>query len=185
NEGLPPRGAYTGPGVCAECHRTIYEEWTTSQMAHAIKPATQSKFVLADPDMVLKRGLYIYKIELRQGQVLYSVTDGQRTLSVPLLWAFGTGIVGQAFAFHLHGMYEEAEAAFYPNLDRLGAVAGVNRAPPPSLVKAFRIPSPRVGARQCISCHTMAAVTGGQLRVISVILGVTCDASAKFLRRKK
>ncbi|MGH9448289.1 MAG: multiheme c-type cytochrome, partial [Terriglobia bacterium] len=88
NEGLPPRGAYTGPGVCAECHRTIYEEWKTSQMAHAIKPATQSKFVLADPDMVLKRGLYIYKIELRQGQVLYSVTDGQRTLSVPLLWAF-------------------------------------------------------------------------------------------------
>ncbi len=175
-EGSPPRSAYTGPTVCAECHRTIYEEWKTSQMAHAIKPAAESKFLIAHPNMVLKRGRYIYKIELRQGQALYSVTDGQRTLSAPLVWAFGDGVVGQAFVFFFHGAYEEAEAAFYPNLDRLAVVAGVNRAPPPSLVEAFGIPSDAVGARECVSCHTTAVVSGGQFRISSVILGVTCEA---------
>ncbi|MGH9403833.1 MAG: multiheme c-type cytochrome [Terriglobia bacterium] len=175
-DGSAARSAYTGPEACAACHRTESAGWETSQMAHAITPAAKSKFLRAHPHMVYQWGPYTYQIKVAGNQANYSVTGGQRTLSIPLLWAYGTGVVGQAFIFRIDQTYYEAEVAFYPALNRLDVVAGLARKPPPTLQQAFGLPLSSDAAKQCIACHTTASVTGSQLKVDAMILGVTCEA---------
>ncbi|MGH9405735.1 MAG: multiheme c-type cytochrome [Terriglobia bacterium] len=176
NRGSDPRDAYTGPEVCARCHASIARTWSATQMAHAIEPAADSQYLRANPDMSFQRGKYTYRIARSGNQSIYSVTDGAQTLSVPLLWAYGVGVVGQAFIFRLNGTYYESEAAYYPVLHRLSVVAGLSGSPPPTLPAAFGLPLVPVAAQQCISCHTTAAVTDNQLRVDEMIRGVTCEA---------
>jgi hypothetical protein len=176
NEGAVARNAYAGPRACAPCHPSEFSGWKNSQMAHAIMPAAESPFLRAHPRMSYQRGPYTYRIDLSGGQAVYSVTDGQNTLSIALLWAYGTGVVGQAYVFRANGVYNEAEVAFYPVLGRLDIVAGLVRALPPTLQLAFGLPLIPAAAQQCISCHTTAAVAGGRLDVQTLIRGVTCEA---------
>ena len=55
-------------------------------------------------------------------------------------------------------------------------MAGLPDSIPPTLQEAFGLPLVPVAAQQCISCHTTAAVTSGQLHVDTMIGGVTCEA---------
>lgn len=175
-DGSAGRDAYTGPEACAPCHKPEFEAWKSSQMAHAIHPAAKSSFLLARPHMTYQWGRYSYRIDDSGNQAIYTVIDGKTTLSIPLLWAYGEGVVGQAFVFRIGQTYYEAEVAYYPVLNGLAVVAGLSRTPPPTLQQAFGLPLSSSAARQCIACHTTAAVTENQLRVNSMILGVTCEA---------
>lgn len=175
-DGSAARDAYTGPEACAACHKPEFEGWKSSQMAHAIHPAAKSAFLLARPHMKYQWGRYSYRIDDTGNQAIYSVTDGKTTLTIPLLWAYGTGVVGQAFIFRIEQTYYEAEVAYYPVFNGLAVVAGLSRTPPPTLQRAFGLPLSADAAQQCIACHTTAAVTENQLQVNSMILGVTCEA---------
>lgn len=174
-DGAAPRSAYAGPESCEPCHKAEFADWQSSQMAHAICPAAKSDF-LAGRRLTYQWGPYRYTVDNTGNQAVYSVSDGRRKLSIPLLWAYGTGVVGQAFIFRLDQTYYEAEVAFYPVLGHLDVVAGLSRTPPTDLRQAFGLPLSPDAARQCIVCHTTAAVTSHRLNVESVILGVTCEA---------
>jgi mono/diheme cytochrome c family protein len=176
NTGSATRSAYAGAQACAPCHAAEFTGWQASEMANALKPAAQSEFLRARPHLSFDWGRYKYRIDLGKGEAIYSVTDGTGTLSVPLLWAYGVGVVGQAFVFRDQGTYSEAEVAYYPQLSGLDVVAGIPRAAPATLQAAFGIPLVPMAAQQCISCHTTAAVTDNRLRVDSAILGVSCEA---------
>jgi hypothetical protein len=176
NSGSAPRGAYSGAQSCAPCHAAEFAGWQASEMATALKPAAKSEFLRAHPHLSFEWGRYGYRIDLNKEQAVYSVTDGTSTLSLPLLWAYGVGVVGQAFIFRHQGIYSEAEVAYYPQLGRLDVVAGVPRDPPATLQAAFGIPLVPMAAQQCISCHTTAAVTRNRLQVESAIPGVSCEA---------
>jgi Cytochrome c554 and c-prime len=176
NQGSEPRSAYTGPGACARCHRAIWESWQKSQMAHAMEPASDSEYVRANPDMSFEHGNYTYRLIHEGDQSIYSVTDGSHTLSIPLLWAYGVGVVGQTFMFSLNSTYYETEIAYYPVLHRPSIVAGLPSGIPPTLPEAFGLPLAPLAARQCISCHTTAAVTSNELHVDTMIPGVSCEA---------
>lgn len=175
-DGGPPLSAYVGERVCAECHREIATTWQATQMAQALKPAAESEFLQAHPHMSYQRGPYTYRIDLDNGQAVYSMTGRGQTLSIPLLWAYGTGVVGQAFVFRVNGTYYEAEAAYYPVEGRLSLVAGLEEAIPKSPVAAFGLPLSAPAAEQCISCHTTAAVTSNELDVTRMTAGVSCEA---------
>ncbi|HXJ96883.1 MAG TPA: multiheme c-type cytochrome [Terriglobia bacterium] len=176
NNGSAPRSAYTGSQACARCHAAEFAGWQASEMANALKPAAQSEFLRAHPHLSFDWGRFKYRIDLDKDEAIYSITDGTSTLSLPLLWAYGVGVVGQAFVFRDQGTYFEAEVAYYPQLNGLDVVAGVPRAAPATLQAAFGIPLVPMAAQQCISCHTTAAVVSGRLQVESAILGVGCEA---------
>lgn len=176
NNGSAPRSAYVGSRACASCHAAEFAGWKASEMANALKPAADSELLRAYPHLSFQWGKYGYRMDLDGDQALYSVSDGTTTLSLPLLWAYGVGVVGQAFVFLDQGTYYEAEVAYYPTLGGLDVVAGVPRTVPPTLQAAFGIPLIPMAAQQCISCHTTAAVVDGRLRVESAILGVSCEA---------
>lgn len=145
-------------------------------MGHAMTSAADSAFLQAHPHMSYQRGPYTYRIDLQDGQAIYSMTGGGQTLSIPLLWAYGTGVVGQAFVFRVNGIYYEAEAAYYPIEGKLSLVAGLDETIPKSPAAAFGLPLSASAAEQCISCHTTAAVTSNQLDVEHMTAGVSCEA---------
>lgn len=176
NQGTMPRSAYAGPGACARCHPAIWQTWEKSQMAHAMELASDSQYLRTHPDMSFRHGPYTYHIVREGNRAVYSVSDESHTLSIPLLWAYGVGVVGQTYVFYLNGTYYETEVAYYPVLHRPSIVAGLPDAIPPTLAEAFGLPLASLAARQCISCHTTAAVTSNELHVDTMIRGVTCEA---------
>jgi Cytochrome c554 and c-prime len=176
NRGSAPRNIYVGPGVCAKCHASIFKNWEKTQMADAMQPASDSEYLRANPVLTFQHGPYTYRIDSTSDQSIYSVSEGDRILSIPLLWAYGVGVVGQTFIFRLNGIYYETEIAYYPVLHRLSIVAGLSDSIPPTLQDAFGLPLVPVAAQQCVSCHTTAAVTGNRLHVDTMIRGVTCEA---------
>jgi hypothetical protein len=145
-------------------------------MAHAMQPASDSEYLRENPDLRFQHGPYSYRIVREGDQSIYSVSDGNHTLSIPLLWAYGVGVVGQTFVFRVNGTYYEVEVAYYPVLHRLSIVAGLPQSIPPTLQEAFGLPLIPVAAQQCIACHTTAAVVNNQLDVDTMIRGVTCEA---------
>ena len=176
NDGSAPRSAYAGSQSCAPCHAAEFAGWQASEMATALKPAAQSEFLRAHPNLSFDWGSYTYRIDLDKNVAMYSVTDGNGTLTAPLLWAYGVGVVGQAFVFLLQGTYYEAEVAYYPELGRLDLVAGIPREVPATIQRAFGIPLLPTAAQQCISCHTTAAVTENRLHTDSAMPGDSCEA---------
>jgi hypothetical protein len=176
NRPSEPRNAYVGPRVCGNCHPSIFKTWEQTQMAQAMQPASDSDYLRANPNLTFQHGPYTYRVISKGNESVYSVSEGSRTLSIPLLWAYGVGVVGQTFIFRLNGTYFETEIAYYPVLHRLSIVAGLSDAIPPTLEQAFGVPLIPVAAQQCISCHTTAAVTSNQLHVGTMIQGVTCEA---------
>ncbi|MGH9431284.1 MAG: cytochrome c3 family protein [Terriglobia bacterium] len=176
HDGAAPRSAYVGPQVCASCHPSEAAACQESQMAHAMTPAAQSKLLQSHPHMSYQHGPYTYRVDLDGDRAVYSMTDGKRMFSIPLLWVYGVGVVGQTFIFRVNGNYFETEIAYYPTLEGLDIVAGLPRGMPPTAQQAFAVPLEPLAARQCILCHTTAAVTDRQLHVESLIPGVTCEA---------
>jgi len=175
HEGSAPRSAYVGPQVCATCHPSQAAGWKDSQMARAMIPAAQSPLLQSHPHLSYQHGPYTYRVDWEGDRAVYSMTDGKRTFSTPLLWVYGVGVVGQTFIFRLNGVYYETEIAYYPTLQRLDIVAGLPRTLPGTMQQAFAVPLEPLAARQCILCHTTAAVTNHQLHVESLIPGVTCE----------
>ena len=47
------------------------------------------------------------------------VTDGERTITASLIWAFGTGSRGQSYLFMQNGGYRESRVTYFSSLQNL------------------------------------------------------------------
>lgn len=145
-------------------------------MAHAATRASESKVLRSHHNLSFRLGPYAYQIDSDQVCVSYTVSDGKRSVSEPLLFAFGSGAVGQTFVFKRNGSYYETRVSFYTSIGDLDITPGHRRSVPANLEDAL---GDRLGpalARRCFSCHNTAAVTDTQLRVDQMVPGVTCEA---------
>jgi hypothetical protein len=62
-------------------------------------------------------GGYHYEIKIKAGESSYSVTDGTNTLKTTLVWAFGSGPVGQTYLFkRVNGEIFEARVSYFDAL---------------------------------------------------------------------
>lgn len=172
--GTPGRQEYVGPAVCGECHAARAALQKSTAMARAATAPTDSDVLRVYGRLSFHFGNYTYTIEPKDGAVLYSVSDGGHSLSVPLSWEFGVGKVGQAYFFEQDGAFYESSVSFFGGLQKpgfaLGSEGGLN------LGEALgrRIEPPE--GRACFGCHTTAATTGNQFRPDLLIPGVTCEA---------
>jgi len=65
-------------------------------------------------------GGYHYEIKIKAGERSYSVTDGTNTLKTTLVWAFGSGPVGQTYLFkRVNGEIFEARVSYFDALQGL------------------------------------------------------------------
>ena len=166
---------YAGPQACAKCHETEMGQRSTA-MGRAMEAAATSAVLRAHPRLAFRSGAYSYEITRKGEQSFYTVTDGTRTFSEPILYSFGQGKAGQTYIFRHNGELHETRVSFYEKLKGLDWTMGYQLALPSSLDDALGRAVKLNEARECFSCHSTAAINGLELQLERLIPGVGCEA---------
>ena len=175
-KGTPPRADYVGAAVCAPCHARQSATQPATSMARTASRASDSGVLRARNRLTLERGVYSYEIVTTGSQSLYSVSDGSRSSSAPLTWAFGAGTVGQSFLFERDGAFHEARVSYYEAVHALDFTPARAMDTPRDVSEAVARQVSDAEARRCFACHTTASTTGGTFDPGAATPGVTCEA---------
>jgi Cytochrome c554 and c-prime len=168
--------SFVGQKACADCHKSKTQTQSQTAMAKALKIATESEVLRSHPKMTFRSGPYSFEIVSEGGQNLYRVSDGQNTLSEPILYAFGNAHVAQTYVYRRNGKLYEARVSYYTAIDALDWTIGDALNPAPSLEEAAGRDIDSDEARNCFSCHGTAAVVDAKLQLEHMVPGVTCEA---------
>jgi hypothetical protein len=109
-------------------------------MAIAMEPVAESKVLIEHPELSFRTGPYSYEIKRNGKQSTYTVTDGEQTISVPVLFAFGLGKAGQTYVLEYEGKLYESLVSYYNEPNGLDFTIGAARTVPPSLIQALGRP---------------------------------------------
>lgn len=90
-----PGVRYVGSRVCADCHPAESATQPLTDMARSLTRVQDCAVLRLHPRLAVRLGKYSYAIEMHGGRVAYTVTDGLRSLTVELSYAFGVGHAGQ------------------------------------------------------------------------------------------
>src|SRR5438093_1019851 len=123
-KGTPPRKDYVGSAACTQCHANHAAVQPTTSMARTATTAQNSSVLRRNGRLTFTKGPYSYEIVTDDRRSLYTVSDGTRSFSVPLIWAFGVGKVGQSFLFEKNGAFHEARVSYYDSVGTLGFTPG-------------------------------------------------------------
>jgi hypothetical protein len=172
--GLPlfaqPRGAAL---TCGSCHTAQARSQPETSMAHALLLPGANTVLAAHPKLAFRHGAYSYTVETQNGQSTYSVTDGMRTISVPIQWAFGTG--SQTWVFERDGVFYESYVSYYPMANGLDITIGDQGMEPTTLDQAFGRELTNAEITACFGCHATNAVSDYHVHFDSLKPGVTCE----------
>src|SRR5215469_11437985 len=102
------RKDFAGPEACASCHANKFASAQLTPMANGAMAAATADVLKSHPHLYFAANRYQYAIDTGQNASRYTVTDGQRTLSFDLTWAFGTARVGQSYLFKSGDQFYEA-----------------------------------------------------------------------------
>ncbi len=177
-QGRAARSEYAGPGACSTCHPAQAASYAGSAMARAAAPAALDVVLASRQRMTHQLGPFAYAINRVGHESIYSVTDGSKTISAPLLWAFGQGlgVIGQTYLYRYEGSLYETRVSYYDRLGGLDITTGHERRIPGSLEDAHGNFLHDSVARQCFACHNTASITEDHLAPGEMIVGVTCEA---------
>jgi hypothetical protein len=146
-------------------------------MARAAMSTSLSDILHAHPLMVFGAGKYQYRIETGTSQSRYSVSAGSERLSFPLLWAFGTGRVGQSFLFKKENAdFFEARVTYFERLGTLDFTPSRALLSPSGVEEAMDRPVGQAEVMRCFGCHATASSIGGYFDEAHLVPGVTCEA---------
>jgi hypothetical protein len=166
------RDDYVGSAACADCHATLVKGQNQHSMAHTAMLPKDSP-ILAQGEAKYKNGAFNYDIQQQNGREVYSVTDGADTISTPLLWAFGSGNLGQSYLFERSGDLFEARMSFLPGI-------GFDLTPghpkvSDSLQHAIGRAVPPDEQVKCFGCHTVGSSAGKHFDPLQAMLGISCE----------
>jgi nitrate/TMAO reductase-like tetraheme cytochrome c subunit len=168
--------SFVGDQVCAECHKERVISQRKSSMGMAMEPVAESLILSAHPVMTFEIGNYRYEIARRNNQSFYMVTDGKETITLPILYAFGQGKAGQTYILQYESAYFESLVSYYDEIKGLDFTIGAARTVPASLKEAIGRRMSKADTLKCFNCHATGAVSGGQLQLDKMALGVRCEA---------
>jgi hypothetical protein len=174
-KGTFPRSAYLGPEACAECHAEKSATQAITPMGHAAMLGAESEILRTHERLTFRTGPYSYEIVRAQNGSKYSVTNGERTISAPLSWAFGFNEVGQTYVIEKNGDFFESRLSYYKSTDALDFSPGHSHSIPMTLESAFGRPVYPGEMALCFGCHTTASTTGKRFDLGHLIPGITCE----------
>jgi hypothetical protein len=146
-------------------------------MGRTAEYADDAEILHAHADLSFSVGVYRYLIKSDAKHSLYTVTDGTQTLSSPLLWAFGTGRVGQSYLFKREdGHFYEARVTYFESSKNLGFTPSRDLASPKDVEEAMDRPVGSTEIGHCFGCHTTASTIDDKFDEKNLIPGVTCEA---------
>jgi hypothetical protein len=144
----------------------------TTGMGRALQIAGTNHALANHAHLAFTRGSYTYTVETRGGESTYTVTDGQRTLSLPIRWAFGAH--NQTFLLERSGKFYESLVSYYEATGALDITTGDDTLLPATLDQALGREQSSQDAKACFGCHTSGAVQGDTLDLNSLTPGLTC-----------
>ena len=156
---------------CGGCHRGQAMQPETP-MGNALEPAHANPVLDAHPRLTYHMGAYTWTVETRNGASTYTVTDGVRTLSLPIEWAFGAG--AQTWVFEQNGKFYESLVSYYPSETGLGITTGDEQLTPHTVEEAMGRELTSMDTKLCFACHASNAVTAHRLTLNTLHPGVTC-----------
>jgi Cytochrome c554 and c-prime len=173
---VPSRASFVGDQVCAECHKERVIAQRRSSMGMAMESVAESLILSAHPMMTFEIGNYKYEIARRNNQSFYTVTDGKERITLPIRYAFGQGKAGQTYVLQYEGEYIESLVSYYDDIKGLDFTLGAARTVPVSLKDALGRRMSKTDTLKCFSCHATGAVSGNQLQLDKMAVGVRCEA---------
>src|SRR5207248_2439609 len=100
---------FAGNAACAKCHSRITASQETTPMARTLMRAADADVLHSHSNLCFRNGKYLYQIKAKDAASQLIVTDGERTITANLVWAFGTGKLGQSYLFLQDGAYRERD----------------------------------------------------------------------------
>lgn len=142
-------------------------------MAHALQLPSLDPLFETHPKLTFRHGVYSYAIERRGSDVIYSVTDGSDSISLPVRYVFGVG--SQTFVLERAGHFYESLVSYYPTINALDITIGGQHSQPKTVLEAMGRDLPADQAADCFGCHSTGAVVDGTLKLESMKPGVRCE----------
>lgn len=170
------RNEFVGSAACAKCHAKKAAAQEATPMAGTLIRAADADVLHAHAELTFRNGKYVYKISSNGGKPEFTVTDGDRTLSAPLLWAFGTGKVGQSYLFQRDGNYFESRVTYFSTLQNIHFTPTRALLAPRDLEEAMARPVGMPEVKRCFSCHSAGSSIGERFDTNKLMAGITCEA---------
>jgi hypothetical protein len=167
---------FVGNAACATCHATITASQKTTAMARTLMPAATAEVLHSRMDLSFRNGKYLYEIKTKGAAPELTVTEGEHTIAADLLWAFGTGRLGQSYLFLRGSKYRESRMTYFSSLKNLGFTPTRALLSPHDLEEAESRPVDIDEVRRCFGCHSFGANVAGKLDTSKASPGVTCEA---------
>jgi hypothetical protein len=166
---------YAGARRCADCHSSIARSQENTPMGQAAQKAPDSALLPANAPLMFHDGKYTLQIRRDRDEVVYTASDGQDSVSVPLTWAFGMGNAGQTYIFKNRGVYYESRVSYYNEIHGLDLTIGHSQQPQAKLTAELGRPLLKDELNICFSCHTSEDMVAGNIEEGSVHPGITCE----------
>lgn len=167
---------FAGNAACAKCHSRLTASQEATPMARTLMRAADADVFHSHSDLSFRNGKYLYQIKAKDAATQLIVTDGERIITANLVWAFGTGNLGQSYLFLQDGAYRESRVTYFSSLQNLNFTPTRALLHPRDLVEAMSRPVDNSELLRCFSCHSLGANGGGQLDTSKATMGVTCEA---------
>jgi hypothetical protein len=166
---------YVGSKACIDCHKAQAPQLNTP-MGQALEVAPDCRIITARGKLTFKNGPYTYELARQGKSVVYTVSDGAKSLSKPILYCFGQGHVGQTYLFRHNDVLYETRVSYFEKLHKLDFTIGHQPTVPTSLEDALGRAIGGEEPQQCFGCHTTGAVHGLELKLDQLNAGVGCEA---------
>jgi hypothetical protein len=167
---------YAGSAACAQCHTKESRTQASTPMAHAAEAGAACEVLKSRAPLTFTNGNYTYRIAREGDRAVFTVGDGARTISEPVLFCFGQGVAGQTYIFQHDGAFYESRVSYFQTPRALDITILHPRAVPSSLEDALGRPLSREAAQGCFNCHTTAATGDTRQQFERASPGVSCEA---------
>lgn len=167
---------FVGNAACAKCHAAKAESYDSAAMSHAAVPVEDSEIIRRRDSLGFQAGPYHYEPQSAGGKGLLKVSDTMSSVSVPLMWAFGVGHMGQTYVYEQGGNYYESHLTFFTRLQALDITPGQSPDVPANLESAAGRKMSPEETQLCFGCHTTASTMKGQFDPSALVPGVTCES---------
>jgi hypothetical protein len=164
-----------GNAECAKCHTDKATTQATTPMAHAGARAADTEILRDHEKLSGELPPYRYEIARDSAGSTYSVSDGAKTISAQLEWAFGIAHTGQTYIYSHDGAYYESRVSFYKTLQSLALTTGHLSSSPSSLDAALGRHMDSSETQHCFGCHTSGSMIAGHFDPSHATPGVTCE----------
>jgi hypothetical protein len=167
----PPRKDHAA--TCATCHEEQAHLQPATEMAHAMELPGHNDVLSRHPSLTFRKDGYSYSILTKNGHSVYVVSDGTKTVTIPIVWAMGAQ--AQTWVLERNGNLYESRVSYYSSIKGLEITTGDEKMAPRTIDEAVGRPIGINEAKACFNCHATHALIDHQLNVKALHPGIACE----------